>query len=199
MWVQVCGAEADGWQQSEAWQWWLEHGLDGIAGGLLGGLLAGGVAWWAVRRTIRHEREEAQRARELAVAEQAESELRLAVARLHAECLTLGLLPPVEDSQRHEAMGRLASLAISVEPLAYGRHSHLAELTNDAFRRAYTMMSRNSPITKNELITFGARLAGSMAKWLRTPEKFESDKRSLYPPDWKPGTAEKLERVETPS
>lgn len=47
----------DGEVWADVWQWWLEHGLDGIAGGVLGGAVGGLIAWYAVRVTIRHERE----------------------------------------------------------------------------------------------------------------------------------------------
>jgi hypothetical protein len=70
-----------GW--GDVWLWWLEHGLDGLGGGVLGGAVAGLVAWWAVQRTIAHERELSATAQ----ADARRTELRREIAGLHAEAL----------------------------------------------------------------------------------------------------------------
>ena len=57
------------------WTWWLEHGLDGIAGGLIGGAITG-LAVWA---TLKHERNLA----ETASKEEDAASLRQDVAKFH--------------------------------------------------------------------------------------------------------------------
>jgi hypothetical protein len=61
---------------SDAWQWWLQYGFDGIAGGVVGGIVTGGAVW----ATIRHER--GLRADDQTGAK--EAELLLGLRRVHS-------------------------------------------------------------------------------------------------------------------
>lgn len=54
-----------GWTDSDTWQWWLEHGFDGIGSGVLGGLATGGAVaaaiWWESRVRTQQREEDADR------------------------------------------------------------------------------------------------------------------------------------------
>jgi hypothetical protein len=76
---------------SDAWQWWLNTGLEGIGGAILGGIAAGLV----LRATIRHERKLRQDEAEAAKW----ADLKREVVGLHAELSRLLFSQPRETPE----------------------------------------------------------------------------------------------------
>ncbi|WP_193614304.1 hypothetical protein [Nocardioides lijunqiniae] len=156
--------------------WWWQYGLDGFGGALLGGLLAGAVTWWAVRRTIQHERE-------LNAQGQDDSrmlELRELATRAMAAATSAALVREDEDEGvLIDKMAELVVAAILVEP----RASELAPMLETdlvSFRNA--LESIPEPRSTNFRLGAG-RLTGALRQWLRDPAAYEK----TAPLDWSSG------------
>lgn len=161
---------------SAVWHWWLEHGLDGIAGGILGGVLAGLVAWWALRRTIAHERgltEQADRKAE-------ERELRASVVELVAVSTRIFISTPKQLgddwmtvwTELYAAVWKLDAVAALDEPKLS------AELTS--FRKLMIALGKDESEDFDKLQSMASDLTVWLTAWLGSTRKISA----LMRPKW---------------
>ncbi|WP_139175421.1 hypothetical protein [Nocardioides lianchengensis] len=157
------------WQQSDTWQWWLQYGFDGIAGGLLGGAATGLVLWG----TIRHERRMSE-----------DRDLRDAVRRLQVVAMSVGMHPVADPLERHHRVLQLLAAMIEVEPLA----QRLAPaLKSDIARGRQFIFTDLGSADPNAMLLsrFTAALSATLSSWFADPKKFQKTAESTG--DWLDG------------
>lgn len=142
--------------------WWWEHGLDGIAGGVVAGL----VTVLAIWLTLRHERRSAQL---LA--------LEAAAADLQGDAITRGWVFFQRKASSRERLDELTRITVSVNRVrarAVRRWPGFAVAITEAHTRVYdlaslTVQPRPSP---SEVGACGD-LGGRASRWLVDPRAYE--------------------------
>jgi hypothetical protein len=150
----------------DTWQWWLDVGFEGIAGGVIGGLVTGGAVWV----TIRNDRRATQ-----------EAELRGALAELQALALRAGpnLLNSTSGEGEFAVMHDVFVAAVHARSRAMKPAPQLEQELGD-FTSAW------NDATPTEALPLARELGARMYAWLADPR----EAAVMMRPSWE-GAAER--------
>lgn len=138
--------------------WWLEHGLDGIAGGVVGGLLTWGAVWL----TIRHERSLVRH-----------SEYRGFVVAAHTAAIRL------EITLKHGgAMWRDATRDLSVSATELGMLTVGEEMAVDLLMRAKKLREAADILDSQATLELVGELRAGLGTWLRRGQEGYDHRRA---------------------
>lgn len=155
----------------EFWDWTTGVAFDGLAGALVGG----GIAAWALRRTIRHER--SLRADEKA--EEEFSELRQAVGDLYGRLLEVAVMHgdvPVTSSATMRG-----KLAITIGLAATPDFELCRDLMK--FRDAMPWWGQRAETISDEARNISIEMSARLERWLEHPGSYGwSVERADWPP-----------------
>jgi hypothetical protein len=139
---------------SDTWQWWLEHGFDGIGAGIVGGL----VTWFAVVWTLRSERRSG-----------AEAELRVkAGALMAASRRAMGEL--IDRPERHVAGQLIFDVQAEIFMVEAAAVRVAPELARDLAEFSSEISSTENALAKD--IALITRMSGDLTQWMSDPKAY---------------------------
>lgn len=146
---------------NDTWQWWLDHGFDGIGAGVIGGL----VTWLAVRATIRHENRQRDRAADDAVTES----IRTHVLDLGRSLRELRRVPEKDPGALQDALFDLQDSAWTVIFVA-DRYPKLRDEVKNFVLSIGGVIDADGDLNLSLLSELRTELWGRCMAWLADPD-----------------------------